>query len=48
MSGKEKSADPGLMSAFGTFRTMRDVRVESGMQTKADASQRLRIYGFAP
>jgi hypothetical protein len=24
------------MSPFGTFRTLRDVRLESGMRTKAD------------
>jgi hypothetical protein len=29
------------MTAFGTFRTSRDVRLESGMRTKADV-------GFPP
>jgi hypothetical protein len=33
---------------IGTFRTSRDVRLESGMRTKADVRQRLRIYGFTP
>jgi hypothetical protein len=31
------------MSVHGTFRTLRDVRLESGMRTKADVRQR---YGF--
>jgi hypothetical protein len=34
-------------SAFGTFRTWRDVRLESVMRTKADVRQRL-WFGFTP
>ena len=30
----------------GTFRTLRDVRLESGMRTKADARPRRWIYGL--
>jgi hypothetical protein len=28
------------MTVFGTFRTERDVRLESGMRSKADAGER--------
>ena len=31
-----------------TFRTLRDVRLESGMGTNADVRPRLWIYGFTP
>jgi hypothetical protein len=34
------------MTASGTFRTSRDVQLESGMRTKADVRRRLRICGF--
>src|SRR5258706_13808703 len=36
------------MSVRGTFRTWRDVRIESDMRTKADVRQRLWFYGFKP
>ena len=39
---------PFLMSALGTLRTSRDVRLESVMRTKADVRQRPWIYGFTP
>ena len=35
-------------SAYGTFRTWRDVRLESVMRTKADVRRPLQIYGFTP
>jgi len=34
--------------SVGTFRTSRDVRLESVMRTKADVRQRLRIYKLTP
>jgi hypothetical protein len=46
-SGKE-AINLGSMSAFGTFRTSRDVRLAAVMLTKADVRQRLRVYEFAP
>jgi hypothetical protein len=33
-------------NTIGTFRTLRDVRLESGMRTKADVRPRLWIYGL--
>jgi hypothetical protein len=36
------------MSPSGTFRTSRDVQLESGMRTKADVRQRLRSFGLTP
>jgi hypothetical protein len=33
--------DVSLTSGFGTFRTLRDVRLESGMRSKAYVRQRL-------
>src|SRR5258707_6192850 len=33
-------------TASGTFRTWRDVRLESVMRTKADVRRPLQIYGF--
>src|ERR1700694_2572063 len=35
-------------SGCGTFRTSRDVRLESGMRTKGDIRRRLWIYKFTP
>jgi len=35
-------------SVVGTFRTWRDVRLESAMRTKADVRRPLQIYGFTP
>jgi hypothetical protein len=54
MRGAPKSESDPLavsvrrMSVPGTFRTWRDVRLESVMRTKADVRQRLRIHEFAP
>ena len=31
---------------LGTFQTLRDVRLESGVRTKADVRPRLWIYGL--
>jgi hypothetical protein len=43
------SADLQLgMSLSGTFRTWRDVRLESVMRTKADVRRPLQVYGFTP
>src|SRR5258708_399933 len=36
------------LSPIGTFRTWRDVRLESAMRTKADVRRPLQIYGFTP
>jgi hypothetical protein len=36
------------ISAFGTFRTWCDVRLESVMRTKADVRRPLQIYRFTP
>ena len=36
------------MSPVGTFPTSRDVRLTSGMRTKADVRRPLRIYEFTP
>src|SRR6267142_3182138 len=36
------------MSESGTFRKCRNVRLESGMRTKADLRRPLWIYGFTP
>jgi len=36
------------MSPVGTFRTWREVRLESVMRTKADVRRPLQIYGFTP
>jgi hypothetical protein len=36
------------LSPIGTFRTSRDVRLESGMRIKADVRHPLRIYAFTP
>jgi len=36
-----------LMSPIGAFRTLRDVRLESGMRTKADVRPRLWILWVA-
>jgi hypothetical protein len=38
------SPTPGI----GTFRTSSDVRLESGMRTKADLRRPLLICGFTP
>jgi hypothetical protein len=35
-------------SRYVTFRTSRDVRLESVMHTKTDVRQRLWIYEFTP
>jgi hypothetical protein len=35
-------------SVHGTFRKWRNVRLESGMRTKADVRRPLWIYGFTP
>ena len=35
-------------SVPGTFRTWRDVRLESVMRTKADVRRPLQIHGFTP
>jgi hypothetical protein len=31
-----------------TYRTLRDVRLESGMRTKADVGRPFRVHGFTP
>src|SRR5260370_19172857 len=36
------------MSVLGTFRTSRDVRLESGMRAKADVRRPLRVIGSRP
>src|SRR5258707_9876045 len=40
--------DDRMTSANGTFRTWRDVRLESVMRTKADVRRPLQVYGFTP
>jgi hypothetical protein len=37
-----------ITSAFGTFRTCRDVRLESVMRTKADSVDYYRFMGSRP
>ncbi len=36
------------MAESGTFRTSRDVRLESVTRTRAEVRQRRRIYEFTP
>ena len=45
---KLRLATRGRAIQIGTFRTSRDVRLESVMRTKADIRQRPWIYEFTP
>jgi hypothetical protein len=47
-SGVAKPLLRCMSPVVGTFRTWRDVRLESGMRSKADVRAPIRIHGCTP